>query len=117
MRSICLPVEADSELVIDPDSVLTSPVALESLQFVSRWGFKIGQVDRSFNLIQFAESNSADCLPAFIRASFKKFLCIGVFEALYHTESILRYALYVKQYFEVIPLSLISKATASLRDL
>lgn len=97
MRSICLPAEADSKLVIDPDGVLTSPVALESLQFVSWWGFKVGQVDRSFNLIQLAESDSADRLPAFIRASFKEFLCIGVFETLYHMDSILRHALYDKQ--------------------
>lgn len=97
MCSIGLPIEADSKLVVDPDRVLTSPVALESLQFVSRWGSKIGQVDRSFNLIQFPESNSADRLPASICASFKKFLGIGIFEALYHMDSILRDTLYVKQ--------------------
>jgi len=88
MRSICLPFKANSELVIDLDAVLTYPVSLQRLQFVSRRHSKVFQVKGILDLIQFAESNGADPLPALISASFKEFLCIGISEALNHTESI-----------------------------
>ena len=66
MRSICLPNKADSILVIDSNALLTSPVSLQRFQPVPRWDAKVFQIDRSFDLIQFAERNHADRLPASI---------------------------------------------------
>jgi hypothetical protein len=55
MRSVRLPDEADSILIVDSDAVLTSSSPLECLQPVARRNAKVVESEASLDLIQFAK--------------------------------------------------------------
>jgi hypothetical protein len=57
MRPVFLPDEANTKLVIDPNAVLPSSVALESFQSIPRRLFQIIQVRREMNLIELPQSD------------------------------------------------------------
>src|ERR1700733_1886822 len=84
MCSVGLPDKANTVLIVDPDAVLTSPVALKCFQPVARGCSKIVQVQRSFYLIQLAQSHLPDGSPSRVGSVNEEFRGVRVPEALNH---------------------------------
>jgi len=51
------PVEADAELIVDPDAELSGPVPLQSLQAIPRWKPEGGQAHRRIQLVELPPGN------------------------------------------------------------
>jgi len=114
MCSICLPNEADAVLIIYPNAVLASAISLQRLKPISRWDAKIVQILGRVNLIQFAESDFRNRIPALIREILEKLLRLAVFEALNNVFNISCYALYVKRYIKHSLCSITAPSSAAL---
>jgi hypothetical protein len=114
MCSICLPNEADAVLIIYPNAELASAISLQRLKPISGWDAKIVQILGRVNLIQFAESDFRNRIPALIREILEKLLRLAVFEALNHVFNISCYALYVKRYIKHSLCSITAPSSAAL---
>ncbi len=80
-----LPYEADSELIIHADAVLTFPISLERFQPVTRWYPKVLQRLRTMEHPQLSERYPMHTLrEAFRSLTAKKPLRIGTGETLNH---------------------------------
>jgi len=84
VRSIVLPQEADAELIVDSDAVLSHPVSFQSLESVSRWGAQIVKGDGRFDRIQFPECDGFNSFPPPVGARLEKLFRIAVSKALNH---------------------------------
>jgi hypothetical protein len=74
------PHEADPELVVDPDAVLSAPIPLQRFEPVGR---RITQIFQSSCVIEhseFAHQRSLDVDPAPYSLTFEKRLHIGITE-------------------------------------
>jgi len=84
VRAVNSPDEADAVLIVDPDAMLSDPVALQRFQPVAWRDAQVVQVGGCFNLVQFAKSNRCDGYPAAAGTRFIEILRIGILEALDH---------------------------------
>jgi hypothetical protein len=48
-----LPPKDDPPLVVDPDAVKPLQITLERLEAVARWGFEIGQIRGTIQVVEF----------------------------------------------------------------
>lgn len=88
MRSVLLPDEANSILIIDSDAVLACPITLECLQPVPRRNLQILEAGAGLDLIQLSQCGSCDCRPFTTLSSLEESLSVLVAEALDHMDSI-----------------------------
>jgi hypothetical protein len=86
MRSIILPCEAHSKLIVDSDAVLAASVALKFFEAISRWDAQVVEVDGCLNLIQLAQCNRFYIVPATVLPAREEFVSVDIFEALNHPE-------------------------------
>jgi hypothetical protein len=84
MRPVNFPDETDAILIVDPDAVLSDASSFQRFQPIARRYSKVAQVDGRFDLVQFAESDRADCSPSPAGTCFIELLRDGVLEALDH---------------------------------
>jgi hypothetical protein len=56
------PAEADPPLVVDPDAVLTLPIAAKGLKPISRWHAQVVQAGGNLELAQLTASHGREAL-------------------------------------------------------
>ena len=78
LRSRCRPMEADTELIVHSDTVLTSSVGLERFESVPRRNTEILQSSRDLQLTQLASSDTFDPLKSLDPSAARECLSIGV---------------------------------------
>jgi len=91
------PDEANPPLVIDSDRVLPHPITVERLQSVSRRRSKLSQFGRGVQLEQLPKRDSLESPESPRVLVVKQFFGFLRCEALDHSSSIERLALYVKR--------------------
>ena len=82
--SVLLPGKTYAELVVDPYTVLPSPISPEPLQAIPGRHLQIIQMNRSFHLIQLPKGTRLNTSPAFALSLHEKIERGAVFEALNH---------------------------------
>jgi hypothetical protein len=92
------PDKTDSPLIIDPDRVLSFPIASQRFQLISRGRSQNAQLRRSVKLEQFPQGDPLDRTEPPAVVIVKEILSFLRAKALNHTHRILRRALYVKQW-------------------
>jgi hypothetical protein len=88
MRSVLLPDEANSKLIIDSDAVLARPITLECLQPVPRRSLEVFEAGACLDLIRPSQCSSYDCRPFTTFSSLEELSSLLVAEALDHMDSI-----------------------------
>jgi hypothetical protein len=88
VRSVRLPNEADSILIIHSDAVLSGALAFQGLKPVSRRHSEVAQICARLDLIQFPPSYSLDRLPSAAPPRLKKLPGSSIPEALDHTRRV-----------------------------
>jgi hypothetical protein len=78
------PSETQPELIVDPDAVLSLPIAFEPLQTIPRWNAKVIQPPRDFELAKLATGHSGNVGKTLYRMAFGKSLRIGTPKGLDH---------------------------------
>jgi hypothetical protein len=90
LRARIGPSETDPELVVDPDAVLSIPVALKSFQTISRRDAKVVQSPCDLQLPKLAPGNSGKIGKTLNRIAFGQGRCMGTSEVLNHMRIITR---------------------------
>ncbi len=90
------PAKADPELVVDPDAVLSCPVALEGFQMVSGRNAQVFQRSGDFQLPKFTAGRGGDIGEPFDRIALRKGLRFGAPEHFDHAVIITRRVIIVK---------------------
>jgi hypothetical protein len=93
------PSETDPELVIDPDAVLSFPVALKSFQTISGRDAKVIQPPGDFQLPKLTPGHSGKIGKTLYRIALGQGLRIGTAEGLDHGLIITRYDNNVKRFY------------------
>jgi hypothetical protein len=86
MRSIILPCEAHSKLIVDSDAVLAASVTLKFFEAIPRWDPQVVEVDGCLNLIQLSQCNRFYIVPAAVLPAREEFVSVDISEALNHPE-------------------------------
>jgi hypothetical protein len=58
---VTVPTEAYAPLVVDPNAVLTGPIASKRFETITRWNAKVIQPHRCINQLQLASRDTLDC--------------------------------------------------------
>ncbi len=66
------PAKANPELVVDPDAVLSCPVAPERFQMIAGWDSKVLQSSGDFQLPKFAAGHGGNVGEPFDRISLRQ---------------------------------------------
>ena len=93
------PSETDPELVVDPDAVLSFPVALKSFQTISRRDAKVIQPPGDFQLPKLTPGHSGKIGKTLYRIPFGQGLRIGTPEGLDHGTIVTRCDNNVKRFY------------------
>jgi hypothetical protein len=97
IRSILLPYKANAKLVVDADTVLTSPLSFQRFQPVPRGLAEIVKAHGRFHPVELSPGHGFNAPPSPVRAQLSQFRRVLVFEAPYHEEMIGCGAFNVKQ--------------------
>lgn len=91
-RSDFSPLEADSPLVVDADTVLALAITFQGLQVVAEWGLQKVQRLSSIELSKLALGNTQKRPESTRVLAFEDCQCVFALERLDHVASILRAA-------------------------
>ena len=91
------PHKTNPPLVIDPNRVLTLPIAPQGFQLIPRWGCQHPQFRRGVQLQKFSQRDPLECPEAPRVLVVKKLFGFLRSKALNHSQSIERITLYVKR--------------------
>ena len=98
MRFAAGPAEADAELVVDPDAMLTLSVADEPFKPVAGWNTKVFEANRGIELPEFSEGNALNASSESpYGKALKKALSVLVSEAPDHCLIITQRVMSIKQ--------------------
>ncbi len=84
------PSEANAELVVDPDAVLTGPVTLERLEPITRRNSQVFQAARDLQLPDLPSSRGLDTIESPDASTFRKGLRLRALERDDHSGIITR---------------------------
>lgn len=91
------PAEADAELIVDANAMLSRAVALELFKAIPWWNPQVLQLPGDLQLPKFAAGNRLDIDKSLDTLSAGKLLRVSVLEGYDHAESITRYVNNVKR--------------------
>ena len=91
------PGKTDSPLIIDPNRMLSFPIASQRFQLISGRRSQNPQFRSCVELEQLPQGDALDGAKTLAVMILKEFLGVPRAKALNHTHSVLRHALYVKQ--------------------
>jgi hypothetical protein len=98
IRSILLPFKANAELIIDADTVLTTPVSLQRFQHISGRVAEIVKTEGRIHAVEFSPGYAFNTTPSPVCAGLCQFRRVAVFEAPDHVKILGCSAFNVKQH-------------------
>jgi hypothetical protein len=95
--SILLPYKANPKLIVDADTVLTSPFSSQRFQHISRRIAKIVQAGSRIHAVEFPPGYAFYAAPSPVCPHLSQFRRVVVFETAYHDRMVNCGAFNVKQ--------------------
>jgi len=110
------PTEADAELVVYPDAMLSRPVTSEGFQAITRWHAEIIQSTCDLQLPQLAARDGCDIREPFDRLPLRNSLRVGALERSDHQSIVTQYVINVKRDYRPVVWAELWPEPGSLRS-